>query len=344
MAYDDIELRPDVAAELPVQLADELILGTIRETTALKLGNRVPTTTRDSRIPVLATKPKANWITTQDVGLGQTAKAVITNEVLVAEELMAIVPVPNAVLEDSQYPVWTAIKPLMTQSMAEAVDDAVLWGVNKPSTFPNAVGPAAIAAGNTVTGDVFATATDNAGLVMQAATMVSQQGFPKIAAAVAPGWQYRVGAQRTSALVANPAGADQPFPLLLGGMPISVDPLRWAAAGASSIDAIVGQWSNLILGMRRDITIQPFDSGVITDASGAIQINLLQSDMTAIRVTMRVGFYVAVPPGDDNYTGTRYPFSVVQASTAGPVGAKAPTASSSAVTESVSAKSPKSSK
>ncbi len=56
--FTDILGRTDAAAELPEQLAEDLVLGTIRSSTALALGQQVPTTVRDSRIPVLTESRK----------------------------------------------------------------------------------------------------------------------------------------------------------------------------------------------------------------------------------------------------------------------------------------------
>jgi hypothetical protein len=365
--YVEYISRTGGAAELPEQLRDELVNGTIRQSTALSLGTRVPTTTRDSRIPVLATRPVARWISTPDIGLGQTSTPVWGNQSLLAEELMAICPIPKA----------------------------VLWNVNKPPTWGPSVIEHATSAGNTVSGDVFNMATDNVSLVLQAAQQVSQQGFNVSGSSVAPGWQFRIPATRSASLIANPIGSG-PFPLMLSGMPLAVDPLRWSPAvaarvdagcatnsgstavadpsasaadlpgsyitgagipagteivsvtagtgyvisqaatatsasvaltvGRGSVDAVCGDWSKLLVGIRRDITVESFDSGVITNAAGAVELNLMQQDAVAFRITMRVGMLIVVPPGDSNYTGARSPFSLVlnSATSAGPVGAKAP--------------------
>ena len=241
--YTELLSRPGAATELPQILADELVNGTIRESTALTLGTRVPTYTRDSRIPVLTTRPVARWIGPPDTGLGQTSTPVWANQQMLAEELMAICPVPRAVIEDEQFDIAGALVPLLTQAMATAVDNAVLWNVNKPPTFSASVIEHATAAGNLVPGAVFSTSTDNAGLLLQAAQLPSQQGFNVSGAAVAPGWNFRVGAQRTAALVQNPIGADTPFPLLLAGLGIHTDPLRWPAGSAPRVDAGCGTTS-----------------------------------------------------------------------------------------------------
>ena len=88
---------------------------------------------------------------------------------------MAICPVPRTIIEDQTFNLTAAIQPLLTQAMATAVDDAVIWNLNKPSTYGPSVIQHATAAGNTVSGAVFADTTDNAGLVLQSATQVAQE-------------------------------------------------------------------------------------------------------------------------------------------------------------------------
>ena len=233
MEFNDLLTRTGAAAELPLQISDELVMGTIRSSTALALGRSVPTMTRDNRIPVLTNLPQAYWTsplagaTTADGGMIQTSEGVFSNTVLIAEELGVIVPIPNTIIEDSGFDLWEAVKPLLTQACAKAIDNAVIFGINAPVTFSDSVVQHASAVGNVVSGNVFDYATDNAGLVLQGAQLVSQQGNNVTAAAVSPGWQYRSGVARTAALVANPIGAGTPFPLLLAGMPLKVDPVRW---------------------------------------------------------------------------------------------------------------------
>lgn len=396
MEFNDLLSRSGAAAELPLQLSDELVTGTIRESTALALGRSVPTMTRDSRVPVLTSLPNAYWTAplsgqpTADAGMVQTTESVFANTALIAEELGCIVPVPNNIIDDQGFDLWGAVKPLMVQAAAKAIDNAVIFGVNQPTTFSQSVVAHAAGAGNVVSGNVFlvtgSTPTDNAGLVLQAAQLVSQQGNNITACAVSPGWQYRAGVARTAALVANPLASSTPFPLLLAGMPLKVDPVRWpnvlqrtdAVGGTTStsptvtdanaqvsdlglpisgtgipagatiiavnvgvgytisanatvtgatalvigtqpVDAIVGAWDHLLIGLRKQITIEVFTTGVISDQNGAITLNLLTQNVTALRMTMRLGALVANPPTD--YVGPKSPFALVTNSgSTGPVG------------------------
>ena len=320
----------------------------------------------------------------------QTTEPAFANTTLIAEELGAIVPIPNTLIEDSGFDLWAAVKPLLTQACAKAIDNAVLWGINAPATFSASVVQSASGVGNVIPGNVFSLTEDNAGLVLQAAQLVSQQGYNVSAAATSPGWQFRAGVARTAALVANPIGAQSPFPLLLAGLPLKVDPVRWpnllqrtdagggtnsgstvvsdvlaqsgdaglpiagtgipagatitavtpgtgysisAAAtatgttalvvGQQPVDVIVGSWQNLLIGLRKNIVMETFNSGVISDNTGNITLNLITQNVTAVRLTMRLGALVAVPPTD--YNGPKSPFALVTNSgSAGPVGTVAP--------------------
>jgi len=406
MEFSDLLTRPEAAAELPLQLADEVVVGTIRESTALTLGRSVPVSTRSNMIPVLQSLPNAYWTSalsgapTADAGLIQTTEAIFANTVLIAEELAALVPIPNNVIADDSIDLWSAVKPLLTMAAAKAIDNAVIFGINAPVTFSASVVQHASSVGNVIAGDVFNYATDNAGLALQAAQRVSEQGRNVTADAVAPGFQYRTGVARTAALVANPIGADSPFPLLLGGIPLKVDPVRWpnqlsrvdtgcgtnnlsttvtdaaaqvgdaglpitgtgipsgtvitavtpgtgyslsnAATATSSgggvsltvgqfpVDQIVGAWDHLLIGLRKAIQLESFNQGVISDAAGNIQTNLLTQNVTVVRMTLRLGALVANPPTD--YVGPKSPFAlVVNDAGLGPVGVSSQSAKSGPV-------------
>jgi hypothetical protein len=297
VALTDYIGRTGAAAELPRQLADDLIGAVQKQSVVLTMGHQVPTTTRDSRIPVVNTLPTATWISgaDPDVGLKSVTSMNILNQQLIAEELAAIAVIPQNVVDDSEYPLWDAVRPELAKAIARAYDQAVLFGVNAPTTFPPGLVQAATTAGLVVSGDTFANATDNAQLVLEAASMVSTQGYNVNKASVSPGWQFRVAAAKTQALSNNPVGGEM-FPLLLAGMPIRVNPLWWPAPATNGPDAIVADWEMVIVGMRKDITLEPFNSGVISDATGKVIQNLMQEDKTAIRATFRAGYYLATPP------------------------------------------------
>jgi hypothetical protein len=59
----------------------------------------------------------------------------------------------------------------------------------------------------------------------------------------------------------------------VAGLPVRTDPLFWDAEAA---DVLVGDRSNLLIGGRPDIPFDLGNSAVITDANGAIVINMWQ--------------------------------------------------------------------
>lgn len=286
MPYSDIVNRTDAGAELAEQLGNELVNGIQRESVALALGRRVPTTTRDSRVPVLTSAPDAYWVA-GDTGLKQTSKGVFTNQGLIAEELAVVVPIPDAVLDDSEYDLWSALRPNLVTAFARRLDAAVLFGIDAPASWPAGLSEVATTATATVVESADAVAD-----LMLAAEKVGASGYNVTGAAVRPGWQYAAAAQRSESVTASPAGANSPFPLMVGGLGIHVDPPRWDSTIA---EAIVADWSKVLIGIRQDFTTDIFNTGVITNDLGAIVLNLLQQDMSALRCVMRVGYLLAQP-------------------------------------------------
>jgi HK97 family phage major capsid protein len=108
--------------------------------------------------------------------------------------------------------------------------------------------------------------------------------------------------------------------LQAGGQATSLwgSPIYWAYASTWTSDGdakfLVADPELVVIGIRKDIEIRPFDQGVITDNDGNVIHNLMQDDMVALRVRARYGFNwanVATPdnPTPDDDAGV--PFSVV---------------------------------
>lgn len=308
MAYTDLVGRTDTDATVPKVVADQLITAMTRESVALQLGVRVPTSTKDSKVPVLSAAPEAGWVV-GDSGLKNVSKASFAPQSLTAEELAVIVPCPDSVLEDSEYPIWDVLNPLLARAMARKLDAAVCFGVDAPASFSASLYEDALAAGNSVV----ANAADPAKAVLLAAEQVGVDGYSPTGVVVRNGWQYGAAAANSQALVANPAGAASAFPLLLAGLGIRTEPAFWDAAVA---DAIVADWSKVLIGIRRDFTIEIFHEGVLQDETGTIVANLIQQDLSAVRCTMRCGYLLGKPVTDTDSI-TPSPAAVVY-----PVGAQ----------------------
>jgi len=276
------------------------------------------------RIPVLAQLPTAFWITgatldARDIGLKQTTNLAWDNVYLNAEELAVLVPISNNLIEDMDYDFWTEVKPKVTEAFAVALDDAIFFGTNAPTTWPTAIVPATATAGNQFQ---IAAAPDFLNDVSLGMCAVEADGFD-----VTGFWARRqvkasLRKLRTTTNAFLLYGDDvgpQASPNMgtLFGEPIifSNAGLSSFATGAANFSMIGGQWDQSMLAIREDISMQMFDQGVITDNSSPpqVQFNLIQQDMVVLRVIARFAWAVPNPINRQQQTkASRYPFFSLQ--------------------------------
>jgi HK97 family phage major capsid protein len=147
--YNSIISRTDADALIPEDIARDVIAAATQESAALALCRRAQLSTKLTRQPVMSALPVAYWVA-GDTGLKQTTEAAWAGIDLIAEEIASIVPIPEAVLDDSSFDVWGELRPAIAEAVAQVLDAAVFGGINKPASWPAAIEPAAIAAGNTV--------------------------------------------------------------------------------------------------------------------------------------------------------------------------------------------------
>lgn len=308
MAFDNIIGRPDLTdAMIPTQVISEILKESPAQSTILQRARRVPMSSKAMKQPVLAALPEAYWVN-GDTGLKQTSGATWENVTMTAEELAVIVPIPDALVADSNVPLWTEIQPLLVEAIGRKVDAAALFGTDKPASWPTAVIPAAIAAGNTVTRG---TGADIGVDIATLAGLVAKDGFSINGFASKPGLQWDLVGTRT----AN--GTPLYAPALAPGQPSGLYgyPLNEVATGVwdeSVAEVLAADWSKFVVGIRQDITFDLFREGVITDAEGKVVLNLMQQDTKALRVVFRVGFQTANPMTRLNKEkASRYPAGVL---------------------------------
>lgn len=147
MPFDNIISRADAAALIPEDVVQEVIKAAAAQSAALSLFRQVNMGTKLSTLPVLSALAQAYWAN-GDTGLGQTTEEAWAGVTLTAEEVAAIVPVPEAVVDDSAIELWSEVQAGLTEAVGVTIDQAVLMGTAKPTSWPAAVVPAAIAAGN----------------------------------------------------------------------------------------------------------------------------------------------------------------------------------------------------
>lgn len=292
---------------VPEPIANEIIQELPKSSVLLERARRVRMGSKTLKQPVLSALPDAYWVN-GDTGLKQTTKAEWDNLTITAEELAAIVVVPDALFDDSNVPIWTEVRPLLTEAIGRKVDEAGLFGADTPASWPTAVVPAAIAAGNAVEAG---TGADLAADVASLGQVLAEDGFAANGFASKPGlnWQL-VGLRNAQGTPIYTPSLSQGTPSSLYGYPLNE--VTNGAWDASQAELLAADFSKFVVGVRQDITFQIFDTGVISDENGAVVVNLMQQDAKALRVVFRVGFQVANPltrvNGD---VESRYPAAVL---------------------------------
>ena len=298
---------------IPVPVSAQILQEMPTQSFMLQRAGRVQMSTKSQRQPVLDVLPMAYWVS-GDTGMKQTSAVDWKNVSLVAEELAVIVPIPEAYLDDSQVPIWDEVRPRIVEAMGAKIDAAALFGVDKPSSWPAAIYPSSVAAGNTVNAG---SAVDFGADVAALGELIAKDGFAINGFASRPGLTWKLVAMRTTegvplyqANLQDGTGQGR-----LYGYPVSeVNNGSWDADEA---ELIGGDWTKAIIGMRQDITWKMFSEGVISDGDGAVVLNLMQQDSVALRVTMRVAYATSNPVTTLNSdANTRFPFGVVRAATA----------------------------
>lgn len=297
---------------IPTPVSSQIIQEMPTQSFILQRAGQVRMSTKSQRQPVLDVLPMAYWVG-GDTGMKQTSAVDWKNVTLVAEELAVIVPIPEAYLDDAQVPIWDEVRPRIVEAIGAKIDSAALFGVDKPASWPAAIYPSLVAAGNTVRAG---TGVDFAQDVTLLGEKIAKDGFAVNGFASRPGLKWKLSGLRSSENIPiyqpdlqGATGGN------LYGYPLSeVINGSWDADEA---ELIAGDWSKCIIGMRQDITWKMFDQGVISDGSGAVILNLMQQDSVALRVTMRVAYATSNPVTVLNTdANTRYAFGAVQATTA----------------------------
>ena len=304
MTYSAAIDRTEAGPLIPEDAAHEVIAATVEKSFALSTFDRVPMSRKQRRLPILDRKPVAYFVN-GDTGMKQTTDAKWDNLFLNAEELAVLVPIPDTIYADSEYDLWSLLKPQITEAMGAKIDDAVLFGTGKPALWPNGVLTDATTAGNAVTGAV-ASATHDVFDDLNAALMLLEtDGYEPDA------WLLR---QTMRGVLRNARDGSRGFLYPAAGPSASgAQDMKWSgevwnipakvskmglsgfAAGASNALAFAFDTSMFKIAIRDDIEMKIFTEGAISDGAGVVLLNLMQQDVKVLRVTFRLAWVAANP-------------------------------------------------
>ena len=303
--------RTDAAPLIPEEVQQQIAQDTVEQSAALQLFQNVNLSSKTMRMPVLSTLPVAYFVN-GDTGMKYTTKVAWENRYLNVEEIAVLVPIPENVLDDSEFDMWGSITPLVTQAVGRALDAAIFFGVDKPASWPAAVVPDAVAKGNFRARD---TATAVAGGLAedfnQLMGLVENDGYEVNGAIARTGLRVRIRGARDSTGqklmdVQNNTLEGAALQFVMNGLwPVS-------GSGVTGADAIVGDFNQGIIGVRRDLEMKFLSEAVIQNPDGSIALNLAQQDAVALRVKARYAWQIANPINyDQPNPAVRYPFGVL---------------------------------
>lgn len=305
---------------IPVEYSREILQELPQESAFLRLARRLPNMSRkEDKRPVLNSLPMAYFVNQSsgstgddDIGVKQTTKAEWGSLTLTAEEIACIIPVPENVIADADYNLWEEIIPQVRAAFGTVIDKAAFFGVNKPTSWPTAIAPAAVTAGNTIavgTNKDLASDIVGKGGIMN---LVEADGFEVNGFYAANEMKAELRDLRDSMkqfLFYNSLVQGEPDRL-------AREYIYFDRNGNFDTDdylMIAGDWSKAVYAIREDIEYRLLTEATIIDPSTKqVVYALAQQDMAAMRFKMRLGVQVANPATRANATAaTRYPFAVL---------------------------------
>jgi len=312
--------RTDAGALIPEDVAAEILGSIAEESVVMNFGRRLPNMSRrQKRLPVWSQLPQAFFVN-GDTGLKSSTKAAWDNKFIDAEEIACFVIIPDAVADDADYDILAEVKPGIVSAIGKTVDQAVLYGLNAPSTWPVNILQGAANAGHVITrgdvGDLYDDILGEGGVLSK----VEEDGYMPTGHVAALRLRAALRGLREKDVDGNATG--QPIfvssRMDAGKTTYSLDGEqimfpRNGAIDPSRAELISGDWSQLVWSVRQDLTYKVITEGVITDSGGNILINLPQQDASALRVVFRVGWQLPNPINLVNEDAdTRYPFATLE--------------------------------
>ena len=292
-------VRNDVDALIETQVANEIFEGTIRKSKALSMFKRLPNATSDkTKLRVLDTLPVAYFVDeTQNNGRKNITKLAWDKKFINIAELAVIVPIKENLLNDSSIDIWAQVRPRLEEAFAKKIDDAMFFGVGKPTEWRKGLLPSIQSVGAVVE-------ETNNGLysdINDAMTKVEESGYDvnALVGGVSLKGKFRMMTDTTGQPLATTEIGSVRREFMDNGV--------WDKDKAT---LVVGDFNQAVYQIRQDITFKVLEEAIIQDPSdGSILYNLAQDDMVALRVTMRLGWEIPNPVNAENTGATRFPFA-----------------------------------
>lgn len=300
--------RDNASALINPEESNEIIQSVIENSVALRMMTRLPNMGTNVReYPIMDSYPMAGFVE-GDSGLKMTTNMEWKKEKIVAAEVASIVAIPDNVVADSNYDIFAQMRPRLVESAGRVIDEAIFFNKNKPTDWRESIVQSAITAQNSVTAtdDLYADVFGENGLIAK----VEEDGY--FADSIVSGITMRSKLRGMTDANGRPLFLEnmhQGAQYTLGGMNMEFP--RNGMWDSKTALMVTGDWKQAVYAIRQDVTFDVFNSGVVSDADGKVVYNLMQNDMKAIRMVIRLGWNILNPINAVNPDGTtRFPFAV----------------------------------
>lgn len=304
--------RTGAASLIPEENAKEIIQGVVTQSAVLQRGRKLPNmSSKTYKMPVLDMLPIAYFVN-GDTGAKKTTKQAWDKKFITAEEIAVIVPIPEAVLDDTDYDIWGEVKPRVIEAFGKKIDGAVLFDDDKPSTWRDGVVTTATKANSVVnlaSGDsLYDKIMAEDGVIAK----IESSGYFVNGHMADISMRAKLRGLKDS--TGNPIFKSD----MQGGTTYSLDgsPMNFPNNGSfdkSKALMISGDFSQLVYAIRQDITFKLFTEGVVQNTDGTIAYNLMQNDMVALRAVMRLGWEIPNPINSvQTDKSKRCPFAILK--------------------------------
>lgn len=263
-------LKDNLAGDVPVEIAKEVMKNVIDQASILKVCKKVPMTSDTKTIPRMINSGTASWVAEGDKI--DTTIPEFDYPQLKACKLAVIVPVTREKINDTIMNVMSEVKQAMADTFAAAIDKACIFGTNSPFDT------------NLITAIGSNTVTSNSPLpidISNAMGLVEDNHYD------CNGILMGISQKRAFREVTNDATFKNEISTKSAyGVPIEFV-RNWDNAKSM---LITGDFSKALVGTREGMSYEILREATIE--SGSETINLAQRDMIAIKATMRMGFVV----------------------------------------------------
>lgn len=314
MFENDANIIDRTGAEslIPETRAREIIQGTIAQSAVLSQGRKLPNlSSKTHKMPVLDMLPIAYFVN-GDNGNKKTTKMAWDKKIITAEEIAVIVPIPEAVLDDSEYDIWAEVRPRVEEAFGKVIDGAVLFGEDAPDSWRDDIVTTATSATSVVTlgssDSLYDKIMGENGVIAK----VEESGF------FVTGHMADISMRAKLRGLKDSTGDPIFKANMQDGTRYSLDGSVMTFPNNGAFDKtkalmISGDFSQLVYAIRQDITFKLFTEGVVQNTDGTIAYNLMQQDMVALRAVMRLGWEIPNPINSvQTNKSKRCPFAILK--------------------------------